>query len=100
MLEIHPHDAEARGIEDGDWVGIASRAGETVLRAVITEGCSRASSTRRSTSRSRRQRRHDRELRLGDQLPRVQGDGGAGRQGQRIAARGSMRAAQEHAEHA
>jgi formate dehydrogenase major subunit len=36
-LEIHPHDAEQRGINDGDWVGIRSRAGETVLRAVITE---------------------------------------------------------------
>ena len=36
-LEIHPHDAEQRGIRDGDWVGVRSRAGETVLRAVITE---------------------------------------------------------------
>ncbi len=36
-LEIHPHDAEQRGINDGDWVGVRSRAGETVLRAVITE---------------------------------------------------------------
>jgi formate dehydrogenase major subunit len=36
-LEIHPHDAEDRGIREGDWVGIASRAGETVLRATITE---------------------------------------------------------------
>ncbi|GAA4341356.1 formate dehydrogenase subunit alpha [Pigmentiphaga soli] len=36
-LEIHPHDAEDRGIEDGDWVGIESRAGQTVLRARITE---------------------------------------------------------------
>jgi formate dehydrogenase major subunit len=36
-LEIHPHDAEHRGIEDGDWVGITSRAGETVLRATVTE---------------------------------------------------------------
>src|SRR5690606_8174070 len=35
-LEIHPHDAEERGIQDGDWVGIASRAGETVLRATVT----------------------------------------------------------------
>jgi formate dehydrogenase major subunit len=35
-LEIHPHDAEERGIAEGDWVGIASRAGETVLRARIT----------------------------------------------------------------
>lgn len=36
-LEIHPHDAEERGIKDGDWVGIHSRAGETVLRAQVTE---------------------------------------------------------------
>ena len=36
-LELHPHDAEQRGINDGDWVGITSRAGETVLRATITE---------------------------------------------------------------
>ncbi len=37
VLEIHAHDAEQRGIEDGDWVGLKSRAGETVMRAVITE---------------------------------------------------------------
>ncbi|WP_312484673.1 formate dehydrogenase subunit alpha [Massilia timonae] len=36
-LEIHPHDAQERGIEDGQWVGIHSRAGETVLRAMVTE---------------------------------------------------------------
>jgi formate dehydrogenase major subunit len=36
-LEIHPHDAEERGIVEGDWVGIASRAGDTVLRARVTE---------------------------------------------------------------
>jgi formate dehydrogenase major subunit len=36
-LEIHPHDAEQRGIRDGDWVRIASRAGETTLRALTTE---------------------------------------------------------------
>jgi formate dehydrogenase major subunit len=36
-LEIHPVDAEDRGIVDGDWVGIASRAGETALRATLTE---------------------------------------------------------------
>jgi formate dehydrogenase major subunit len=35
-VEIHPHDAEERGIAEGDWVGIASRAGETVLRARVT----------------------------------------------------------------
>jgi formate dehydrogenase major subunit len=37
MLEIHPHDAEQRGIKDGDWVKLASRAGETSLRAKVTE---------------------------------------------------------------
>jgi formate dehydrogenase major subunit len=36
-VEIHPHDAEERGIAEGDWVGIASRAGDSVLRARITE---------------------------------------------------------------
>ncbi|TLZ54475.1 MAG: formate dehydrogenase subunit alpha, partial [Gammaproteobacteria bacterium] len=37
VLEIHPHDAEMRGISDGDWVGLTSRAGETVLRAKVSE---------------------------------------------------------------
>ncbi|ODR95145.1 formate dehydrogenase [Methyloceanibacter stevinii] len=36
-LEIHPFDAENRGVRDGDWVKIASRTGETTLRALITE---------------------------------------------------------------
>ena len=36
-LEIHPHDAEQRGVKDGDWVGIASRAGDTVLRALLSD---------------------------------------------------------------
>jgi formate dehydrogenase major subunit len=37
LLEIHPFDAENRGIRDGDWVKLASRAGATALRAKITE---------------------------------------------------------------
>ena len=36
-LEIHPSDAEVRGVKDGDWVKLASRSGETTLRALITE---------------------------------------------------------------
>jgi len=36
-VEIHPHDAEERGIRQDDWCGIVSRAGDTVLRAMITE---------------------------------------------------------------
>jgi formate dehydrogenase major subunit len=35
-IEIHPHDAEERGILQDDWVGVQSRAGETVLRARIS----------------------------------------------------------------
>jgi formate dehydrogenase major subunit len=37
LLEIHPVDAEDRGISTDDWVGIQSRAGNTVLRAVVTQ---------------------------------------------------------------
>jgi formate dehydrogenase major subunit len=37
LLEIHPHDADVRGISDGDWVGLTSRAGETILRAKVSE---------------------------------------------------------------
>ncbi len=37
LLEIHPHDAENRGVLDGDWVRLASRAGETTLRARVTD---------------------------------------------------------------
>ncbi|HEY7448930.1 MAG TPA: molybdopterin dinucleotide binding domain-containing protein, partial [Vicinamibacterales bacterium] len=37
VLEIHPADAEARGIKPGDWVGLTSRAGSIVLHAVVTD---------------------------------------------------------------
>ncbi len=37
VLEIHPLDAEMRVIKQGDWVRLASRAGETSLRAKITD---------------------------------------------------------------
>jgi len=37
VLEIHPHDAEQRGIRDGELVSLQSRKGETTLRAVVTE---------------------------------------------------------------
>jgi len=37
LLEIHPFDAEHRGIKDGDLVSLKSRAGETSLRAHISE---------------------------------------------------------------
>ncbi|WP_417589502.1 formate dehydrogenase subunit alpha [Pararhodobacter oceanensis] len=37
VLEIHAHDAENRGIRNGDLVRLASRSGETTLRAEITD---------------------------------------------------------------
>ena len=37
LLEIHPQDAEDRGVRDGDHVEVQSRAGVTVLRADVTE---------------------------------------------------------------
>jgi len=37
VLEIHPHDAEDRGVRDGDWVRLDSRAGGTTLRARVTD---------------------------------------------------------------
>jgi formate dehydrogenase major subunit len=37
VLEIHPHDAEVRGIRTGTFVRLQSRAGETTLRAFITD---------------------------------------------------------------
>jgi formate dehydrogenase major subunit len=37
LLEIHPVDAEDRGIKSGDWVKLASRSGETTLRAQVTD---------------------------------------------------------------
>ena len=37
ILEIHPHDAELRGVKEGDFVRLSSRAGETTLKAEITD---------------------------------------------------------------
>jgi formate dehydrogenase major subunit len=37
LLEIHPHDAEVRGINDGDMVTLGSRVGTTTLRATVAD---------------------------------------------------------------
>lgn len=37
VLEIHPHDAEKRGVRHGDWVRLKSRTGEVSLRANVTD---------------------------------------------------------------
>ena len=36
-LEIHPADAQTRGVRDEDWVSVTSRIGEITLRAEVTE---------------------------------------------------------------
>ena len=37
LLEMHPTDAENRGLNDGDWARLNSRKGETTLRVKVTE---------------------------------------------------------------
>lgn len=37
VLDVHEADAQARGISDGDWVEVSSRAGTTRLRARISD---------------------------------------------------------------
>jgi formate dehydrogenase major subunit len=37
ILEIHPHDAEYRGIRHGDLVALVSRSGDTTMRAHVSE---------------------------------------------------------------
>ncbi len=37
LLEMHPDDAENRGLKEGDWARLASRTGETTLRVQVTD---------------------------------------------------------------
>ncbi len=37
LVEIHPHDAEERGIGANDWVRLQSRSGATLMRVQITD---------------------------------------------------------------
>ncbi|WP_020387907.1 formate dehydrogenase subunit alpha [Kribbella catacumbae] len=37
ILELHPHDAEVRGIEDGSMVALSSRVGRTKLKAKLSD---------------------------------------------------------------
>ena len=79
VLEIHPFDAESRGIDDGDLVSLQSRVGaDRVARASLRAHAARRRLHHVPSSSDRRQRRDHRLLRLGDQLPGIQGDGGAG----------------------
>ena len=36
-FKVRPHDAENRGLKDGDWIKLASRSGETTLKASVTD---------------------------------------------------------------
>ena len=66
-------------MRDGDWVKLASRAGETTLRALITDrvapGVVYTTFHHPDTQANVITTDY---LGLGDQLPRIQGDGGAG----------------------
>jgi formate dehydrogenase major subunit len=37
ILELHPHDADERGIKDGELIKLKSRKGETTLHAKVSE---------------------------------------------------------------
>ena len=75
VLDIHAHDAEHRGIRDGDWVALASRSGETTLRAQDQRaGAAGRGLHHLPSPGDRRQRHHHRLFGLGHQLPRIQGD--------------------------
>ncbi|MBO9519199.1 MAG: formate dehydrogenase subunit alpha [Porphyrobacter sp.] len=37
LLEMHPSDAENRGLKTDDWAKLASRSGETTLRVLVTD---------------------------------------------------------------
>ena len=37
LLEIHPSDAENRGLKSGDWARLGSRTGETTLKVLVSE---------------------------------------------------------------
>ncbi len=84
LLEIHPHDAELRGVRDGQYVKLASRVGGNLARGqdhrsrVAGRGLHHL-----PPPDDAGERHHHRLFRLGHQLPGIQGDGGAGQPVQR-----------------
>ena len=79
VLEIHPHDAEVRGVKDGR-LGQArlARGRDDAARAAHRPRVAGGGLHDVPPPGHAGQRHHHRLLGLGDQLPRVQGDGGAG----------------------
>ena len=78
LLEIHPHDAENRGVR-GRVVGAAGQPGGRDVPAGEGDGPGGAGRGLHDVPPpiDAGQRHHDRLFRLGDQLPGIQGDGGA-----------------------
>ena len=60
VLDIHEADAEARGVKDGDWIEIASRAGQTRMRARISDDSGRRGVHHLPSPREWHQRDHHR----------------------------------------
>ncbi len=73
VLEIHPHDAELRGIVDGDIVLLSSRKGSTTLAAHVTDRVTEGVVyTTFHHPGHRRECRDHRKFGLGDQLSGIQ----------------------------
>ena len=79
LLEIHPHDAEQRGVRDGDWVRLASRCRRDDPARTVTErvapGVVYTTFHHPATQANVVTTDY---LRLGDELSGIQGDRGAG----------------------
>ena len=79
VLEIHPHDAEVRGIRDGaDGVDRQPHRRHHAARGDFRAHAAGRGLHDLPSPGVRRQRDHHRVFRLGHQLPRIQGDGRAG----------------------
>ena len=78
LLEIHPHDAEQRGIRDGDWVKLAEPRRRDDAARTDHRPCGAGRRLYDVPSPGHAgQRHHHRLFRLGDQLPGIQGHRGA-----------------------
>ena len=78
ILEIHPHDAEVRGIADGPWFPSPAAWAPRRSREDFRPHAAGRGLHHLPPSGVGRQRHHHGELRLGHQLPRIQGDRRAG----------------------
>jgi hypothetical protein len=88
VLEIHPTDAENRGLRDGDWVAPCEPHGRNhPARFGDGPGGARRGLHHLPPSGDAGQCRHHRIFGLGDQLPGIQGHGGAGEKQSALARR-------------